>query len=132
MNSILIVEDNTTLRETLALYLCSKLKDYEILTAEDGAQAIEIMATHSLSMVLTDLAMPHIDGYKVLSYAKKNHPTVPVIVMTAAWSLELATLVRKMRTLQYLEKPFQLKDIDELIIEPLLKKENNVSSGAAA
>jgi DNA-binding NtrC family response regulator len=124
METILIVENNEILRETLASYLRTKLQGHRVLTAADGLQALEVLGAHSVSAVLTDLAMPNIDGYKVMAYMKKTHPTVPVIIMTGAWSLELSMVVlSRGRCVQYLEKPFDLKELDQILVEPLLKKE---------
>jgi DNA-binding NtrC family response regulator len=119
MKNIIVVDDNKIFRETLASYLCSKLENYNVLLAEDGEKAIEVMESHPVSLVLTDLAMPKVDGYKVITYAKELYPAIPVIIMSSAWSLELEALVRKMGIVHYLEKPFNLDDIDRLIIEPL-------------
>jgi CheY-like chemotaxis protein len=123
MKNILVADDNKVLRETLASYLSSKLTAYRVLTAADGEQAIELLKTNPISLVLTDLAMPKVDGYKVITCAQQLDPPVPVIIMTSAWSLELAALVGKMGINRYIEKPFQLEDFDRIIVEPLLKNE---------
>jgi two-component system response regulator SaeR len=123
MKNILVVDDNKALLETLASYLRSKLTTYQVLTAEDGEQAIEQLKTKPISLILTDLAMPKVDGYKVITYAQELNPPVPVIIMTSAWSLELEALIEKMKINRYIEKPFQLEDFDRIILEPLLKSE---------
>jgi|SRR5208283_3440149 len=121
MENILIVDDNKIFLKTLAFYLRSKLKNYNVMTAEDGEKAIKLMKSNPVSLVLTDLEMPKVDGYKVIAYAQEHDPAISVIIMTSAWSPELATLVEKKRIARYIEKPFQLEDFDRIIIEPLIK-----------
>ena len=128
MENILIVDDDKIFLKTLASYLRSKLKNYNVMTAEDGEKAIELMKSNPVSLVLTDLQMPKVDGYKVIAYAQEHDSAIPVIIMTSAWSLELATLVEKKRIARYIEKPFQLEELDRIIIEPLIK--NKIISDA--
>lgn len=121
MGTILVVDDNKTLCDTLASYLCSRVPDLTVLTAGDGEKAIHLLESNCVNMILTDLIMPNLDGYTVIDYAEKKCPAVPVIIMTASWSLELQALLQKKGEVQYIEKPFRLEDIDRMIIEPLLK-----------
>jgi DNA-binding NtrC family response regulator len=126
--NILVADDNKIFRETLASYLRSKLGEYNVLTAEDGEKAIEILESNAVSLLLTDLVMPKVDGYQVIAYVKERKPAIPVIIMTSAWSLELQVLIRKMGNAAYLEKPFHLEDIDRIVIEPLIKNEPTTSA----
>lgn len=121
MGTILVVDDNKTLCDTLASYLCSRVPDLTVLTAGDGEKAIHLLESNCVNMILTDLIMPNLDGYIVIDYAEKKCPAVPVIIMTASWSLELQALLQKKGEVQYIEKPFRPEDIDRMIIEPLLK-----------
>jgi DNA-binding NtrC family response regulator len=123
MKNILVADDDKIFRETLASYLRSKLAKFTVLTAEDGGKAIEMLESNQVSLILTDLAMPKVDGYNVIAYVKKNHPTIPLIIMTAAWSLELQMLIQRMGIANYIEKPFHLEDIDRMVIAPLIKNE---------
>jgi CheY-like chemotaxis protein len=123
MKNILVVDDNKIFRESLASYIRSRLDDYQVLTAEDGAAAIRLLEANPVRLVLTDLVMPNVDGYKVIAYARQKHPSIPVIIMTATWSLELDTLIRKIGVTDYMDKPFRLEDIDRLVIGPLKKND---------
>jgi len=131
MDTVLVVEDYPVLRETLVSYLRSRLKNHRVLTAEDGAQAVEILETRPISAVLTDLEMPNIDGYKVMAYVKQMRPTVPLIIMTGIWSLDLRMLVQKLGNVKYLAKPCRLEEVERLVVEPLLKKERAGKSSLA-
>ncbi|HUK99410.1 MAG TPA: response regulator [Nitrospirota bacterium] len=119
MKNILIVDDDKTFLETLTSYLGSKCANYTVLTAEDGEKAIEVLKSHAVNLILTDLMMPHADGYKVIAFVKQSVPSIPVIIMTAAWSLELESLIRKIGVVRYIEKPFHKEDVDRMITEIL-------------
>jgi DNA-binding NtrC family response regulator len=117
--NILIVDDNHMILKSLSSYFASKLKGYTVLTAEDGRKAIDVMKEHPMSLVLTDLEMPHVDGYQVVEYAKKHQPAVPLIIMTGSWSLDLEMLVQKMGIARCIQKPFRFDELGDLAIEAL-------------
>jgi len=119
LNTILVVDDDEIFRETLTSYLASKWKNYKVMAAEDGEKAIEILQANAVSLIITDLIMPYADGYKVIAFASTFKPTIPLIIMTAAWSLELASLVSKMGVVRYIEKPFHKEDIDRIVGEAI-------------
>lgn len=122
--NILIVDDNRMILNSLSAYFTFRLKDHPVLTAEDGQKAIEMMKTNPISLVLTDIEMPNVDGYQVISYAKKNHPSVPLIVMTGSWSLDLEMLVHKTGVARCIQKPFRFEELGDLAIEALVNDRN--------
>lgn len=119
MKNILIVDDNRMILDSLASYLSFKFKNYHVLTAEDGKKAIEVLEANPVCLVLTDLEMPNVDGYKVIAYAKKNHPSVPVVIMTGSWSLDLQQLVWKTGVVHCIEKPFRFEELEQMVAEVL-------------
>jgi DNA-binding NtrC family response regulator len=119
MKNILIVDDNRMILHSLSSFLRLELKDFNILTAEDGEGAIELLEANPVSLILTDLEMPRVDGYQVIEYAKKNHPSVPVIIMTGSWSLDLELLVKKTGIVRCIEKPFRYEYLVDMAIEAL-------------
>jgi DNA-binding NtrC family response regulator len=121
MEKILIIDDNQMLRNSVSSYLGFTMKEYSVLTAEDGQKGIEAIKSNPVSLILTDLEMPNMDGYQVIDYAKKHHPTVPVIIMTGSWSSDLKALVCKTGVARCLEKPFRFEDLSEMIREALEK-----------
>lgn len=126
--NILIVDDNRMILNSLSAYFTFRLKDYPVLTAEDGQKAIEMMKTNPISLVLTDIEMPNVDGYQVISYAKKNHPSVPLIVMTGSWSLDLEMLVHKTGVAHCIQKPFRFEELGDLAIEALVNHRNTLTA----
>ena len=119
MKSILVVDDNRMILHSLASYLSFKFKDYTVLTAEDGKQAIELLGAHPVCLILTDLEMPNVDGYQVIEYAKKKYPSVPVVIMTGSWSLDLRMLVCKTGIARCIEKPFRFDELAQMLTEAL-------------
>jgi len=119
MKNILIVDDNRMILHSLSSFLRLTLKDFNVLTAEDGEGAIELLETNLVSLILTDLEMPKVDGYQVIEYAKKSHPSVPVIIMTGSWSLDLELLVKKTGIVRCIEKPFRYEYLLDMAIEAL-------------
>ncbi len=119
MKNILIIDDNRMLRNSISEYLGFMIQGCTIMTAEDGQSGIELLKLNPVNLVLTDLEMPGIDGYQVIDYAKKNHPDIPVIIMTGSWSADLSQLVSKTGIVRCLEKPFRFEDLNEMIQEVL-------------
>jgi putative two-component system response regulator len=78
---ILIVEDEQSIRQIL----CSALEDeYRILQAEHGRAALELIDAHpELTMVLTDVMMPLVDGIELICAIRERSLLLPVVVMTA-------------------------------------------------
>ncbi len=79
---ILIVDDCQTTRKLLSLYL--KLKGFEVVTAENGLDAVEKLGTNSINLVLTDLNMPYMDGIELVRTLRADPATaaLPVIMVT--------------------------------------------------
>lgn len=109
--TVLIVDDERTLLLTFENSLTSYAPDLEILTAENGLQAVDLLGTGHVDLVVTDLKMPEMDGFQLLIHMKKNYPDTPVIVMTAIGFPEVADRLRSLGTVSYLEKPVNLKDL---------------------
>ncbi len=86
-------------------------EDYEVLIAEDGERAIELIQQHSFDIVLTDLAMPGSDGLAVLRAAKNKNDLTVVIIITGYASLDTALAAIHDGVYDYITKPFQLDEI---------------------
>ena len=83
--SILIVDDEASIREVLCLSLENQ---YEVKQAENVKQALEILNSAEISVVISDLRMPDEDGLSLLKKIQENHPNMPVIMMTAYGSTQ--------------------------------------------
>ena len=67
---ILVVDDSPTIRKFVSVAL--SLKGFEILSCADGMEAIEILPTKKVDLLITDLNMPNVDGFELISSIRKN------------------------------------------------------------
>jgi diaminopimelate epimerase len=119
--TILIVEDNPL--DVKLLRACLDNKDYELLFAETGKQALQILNNQNIDLVLLDVMLPDINGYKICQVLKGNKFTrhVPVIFTTSLNDLTSRINGIKVESDAYLIKPYNFKELVTLI-EVLLKK----------
>ena len=89
MPTVLVVDDSMTDRR-LAGGLLSKLPGWEVRYAEDGGDALEQIELHLPDLVVTDLNMPHLNGLELVKTIGKQYPLLPVILMTAQGSEQIA------------------------------------------
>ncbi len=83
MKNDLIVDDGYDFIDSVVYGLKKYADEFNVHSAFGGKAAIEILNSKSIDLVVTDLKMPEIDGFSLLSYMSKNHPSVAVVVMTA-------------------------------------------------
>jgi len=119
MNTVLIVDDEEHFLSHIEIGL-AEYKDYfTVLTAKDGKQAAEILQSSFVDLVVTDLKMPEMDGFELLAFIASNFATIPVIVMTAFGTPKVERQLKATGILTMIEKPFELEDLAESIIEGL-------------
>ena len=103
--NVLIVEDNGDQREALAITIGQW--GYDVETASDGQEAIQKLGTFPVHVVVTDLAMPRLDGIGLLRWMNERQDMPPAIVMTAYHDMNKAvTVVHELGAFWFLEKPF--------------------------
>ena len=107
--TILIAEDEPILRESLAELLAGEGR--EVLQAEDGKKAYEIVVGRPVDVVLTDVRMPEMDGLALLDHLHKIAPQTPVIVVTAYGTIESAVAAMQAGAHDYLLKPVQFEEV---------------------
>jgi DNA-binding NtrC family response regulator len=110
---ILIIEDERRLRRILTLVLCDY--GYEVKTAPDGQQGIDIWNQWLPQVVVTDLKMQPVDGMEVLKFGKLNFPDIPLIILTAFGSIETAVTAMKSGAFDFLAKPVDHTQLLEII-----------------
>lgn len=107
---ILVVDDQEINRDLLEMFLRD---EYDLLFAENGRQAMELICAHQemLSIVLLDLMMPVMDGFQVLAAVHEDEALrrIPIIVLTAERSAELRAL--QMGAADFITKPFDMHEI---------------------
>lgn len=110
MKRILVVDDNKGLRDIISLFLSCELPECAVLTADSGLQAIEIVDSAPVDLILTDLNMPLVSGYQLIEYVKRNLPSTPVLGMTAVCTPDVEERLQGLGVSSCLEKPFDLND----------------------
>ncbi|MCF3107782.1 response regulator [Niabella sp. CC-SYL272] len=106
--AILLVDDN----EEILDYLAADLKDhYTVLTARDGREACAILDTTLVQLVISDVMMPHMDGFEFCEKIKSSleYCHIPLILLTAKDTLQSKIQGLKTGADAYIEKPFSLE-----------------------
>ena len=108
---LLVVEDNPSLQNYLKLIL---EEEYQIITANNGQEALEILKEKTIDLIVSDIMMPIMDGYELLNHLKENNQyrQIPVIMLTAKADKEDKLNALRIGVDDYLLKPF---DEDELL-----------------
>ena len=129
MARILVVDDDAEIVEMLRILLSSA--GYDVETARDGNEAVDLLrgkATYDL--MLLDVRMSPINGVWLLSLSREEHPDLPVIMVTAYDSREVATQTLGMGAAAYVLKPFNTAKLLDLVASTI--RERRGGKGAAA
>jgi CheY-like chemotaxis protein len=102
---VLVVDDDEGVREFLVMALASV--GYEVVSAPDGAAALELLATSRPTVILLDMLMPNMDGWEFARlYEQQPGPHAPIIVLTAARDAQARAA--EIKADAWLAKPFHL------------------------
>lgn len=118
MISILIVEDDMTLRGVLYDLFSEDFPCYAVKSAEEAMKRLE---TAPCSIVLTDISMPGMSGLELLSMIKQKWQDVPVILFSGIDDKEYASGLLKMGAFDYLSKPFALEQIVQSVTRAIME-----------
>jgi CheY-like chemotaxis protein len=115
MNRVLIIEDNSAIRENTMEIL--QLNGYNVLTADDGGQGITMALSHSPDVILCDIQMPVKSGYEVLITLKSDPLTskIPFIFFTASVEKKEIQKAMELGADGYIGKPFETNELIETI-----------------
>ncbi|MBI5212775.1 MAG: response regulator [Nitrospirae bacterium] len=118
---ILVVDDDKTTRKLLSLYL--KGKGYEVVTAENGLDAIEKVGTEGVNFILTDMNMPYMDGIEFTKNIKSDPvlKNIPVVMVTTEADEDERERAFKAGVDEYLVKPVNAEQVTEAVMK-ILKK----------
>ena len=115
---VLLVEDDPVLREALVDTLM--LGGYDCVAVSGGAEALRALQEQGFGLVLSDVNMPGMDGHALLAEIRARHPQVPVLLMTAFGSVSRAVEAMRQGAVDYLLKPFEPRQLLELVAEHAL------------
>jgi nitrogen regulation protein NR(I) len=110
---VLIADDEANLRRVLGAQL--QRDGYDVLFAEDGEQALSVLAEHHVDVVITDLRMPKLDGMLLLKRIVAEKPELPVIILTAHGTVDTAVEALKLGAFDYVTKPFDRTEFKNVV-----------------
>ncbi|MBN1828204.1 MAG: sigma-54-dependent Fis family transcriptional regulator [Deltaproteobacteria bacterium] len=117
MSTVLLVDDEFNM--LLVLEAMLKKERLDVLTAGDGVEALEILKSGAVDVIVTDLRMPRLDGLGLLARVADEHPAVPVIIITAHGTVSTAVEALKRGAFDYITKPFDQDDLKNVIAKAL-------------
>ena len=112
-SQVLVVDDEADIRELLGMTLTRMGLDADC--AANISEALALLAKNSYDLCLTDMRLPDGDGLGVLDHVTRNHPGMPVAVITAHGSAENAVAALKAGAFDYLAKPVSLDQLRTLV-----------------
>lgn len=115
LRRILIVDDEPDVLAVLSAYF-SEGGRFEIMTAQQGADAVMIANFHRPDAVLLDMLMPGMDGVKVLRAIRAMDATIPVVMVTANSDEKIARDTLTMGAFDYVPKPFTFDVLDGIVM----------------
>ena len=124
MFKILVVEDDKNLRKLIAT--CLKKANYTVFDTRNGKEALELMDTEYVDLIVTDIMMPEMNGYELIKSLREAKYEIPILIITAKEDIEDKKQGFTLGADDYMVKPI---NIDELIlrVKSLLKRTNQAS-----
>lgn len=117
MKNVLIVDDE----ETLLMIMVGRFEDYSdrfnVLTAGNGKEAVQVLESETVDLVVTDLKMPEMDGIELIAYMSTKFPSIPVIAASAYCTPDIQEKLKGMGALQVMDKPVNF----DLLAQGVLK-----------
>ncbi len=140
---VLIADDEASLRKVLAAAL--KKEGCDVVTVKNGEEALEVLEASTapdtgepFSLVISDVRMPGIDGMTLLSRIKKRYKDLPVVMLTAHGTVDLAVQALKQGAFDFVTKPYERDELIAVVKKALAHRDRDVgepslslSSGAS-
>ena len=130
IGDILLVDDDPDLLKLISLRLTSA--GYKIRTAESGETALAAIAVQRPALVVTDLRMPGIDGLQLFDAIHRQHPALPVLILTAHGTIPDAVAATQRGVFGFLTKPFDSRELLQLVAAALKLSGDDAGPGNAA
>jgi CheY-like chemotaxis protein len=124
---VLIIDDDQALRRLLEKEMEEYADFFSVVTAADGQEALQVLSDSDISVILSDLRMPGIDGFELMGLIIKQYPDIPVMAMTAYDKPKTKDVVMKSGAVDYLTKPVEGMGLFRRIMKILKKKDEGGS-----
>jgi DNA-binding NtrC family response regulator len=117
MARILVIDDEQSVRAAIEQAL--KIKDHEVIGAEDGTEALKRYSEESADLIITDMYMPGQDGIAVMVQFRRVAPELPIIAMSGNPKGDVLMIAEQLGAIAVLEKPFEVKELLSLVDKAL-------------
>ena len=111
--NILVVDDSDDLTNVIAEFL--GIYGYQVFTANDGCDALERMEKKDFDAVVSDIHMPRMDGFTLMTEIKSRYPQTPIILITGFSVSEAKKMAFEKGADAFVAKPFHLKELKNVI-----------------
>jgi YesN/AraC family two-component response regulator len=118
-NSVLIVDDEDEIRELIGLQLEDPERVFHF--AANGAEAIEVLSKQKIDLVISDIAMPKMNGFELLRKIKLMGFNTPVIILTGHADSMVANQLRTYSVRSFINKPWNRQDLEDAVVSVLKK-----------
>ena len=119
---VLVVDDEDDLTWSISKHLSKDKNKYDLICVNSGKKALEVLSQLPVELVISDIRMPEISGMELLGKIKESYPSTKVIIMTAYGSSEVQEEANKRGCLKYIEKPFEINELRQLILSVIEEK----------
>ena len=131
---VLLVDDDQEMLLSLKEGLEKYRDTFSVVTAENGLVAKDMLEENHISLTVSDLKMPQMDGFALLAHIMEDYPHVPVIIITAYSTPQMEQLAKDGGAVGYIEKPFMVEELAKKILTTLRKESeggtlHGISSG---
>lgn len=120
--TLLVVEDSLEMQSFVVKQLSS---EYQVLTALNGVEALNVLKEHTVNLVITDIMMPEMDGLELCEHLKSelDYSHIPIILLTAKTTLQAKIEGMKLGADVYIEKPFSVEYLKVCVSNLLSNRE---------
>lgn len=108
---VLIVEDDPAQARLLSRSFARQRPDLTIITSGDGAEAVSLVKSSAVDLILTELTLPGLDGFELLAWTTRHCPEVPVFAMSTLGDDETLSRVNALGAAGYFSKPIDVKAV---------------------
>ncbi len=134
IRKVLFVDDDLEMLQALQEGLEKYRETFTAVLAKDGLDAVKELGNQTISLVVTDLKMPRMDGFSLLAKIMEDYPDIPVIIITGYSTPEMKRLAQEGGAVGYISKPFLIEDLARQIMKTLRRESDggtlhSVSSG---
>lgn len=124
LKNVLVVDDDPRLLDIMESTLLQDSGGMGVFTASSGTQALDILASEEIVLVVTDINMPGITGLQLLSEIREHYPDIKVIIITGFGTPEIRSSAEKNGCLKFIDKPFDCQALKTIIQEQLENQES--------